>query len=552
MSLLGTLRYDTPMPLSTQPSTRAIPTHVDLLVIGGGITGAGVAHDAARRGIHTLLVEREDFAAGTSSRSSRLVHGGVRYLEHGWFHLVFEASRERRRLLTNAPHLVRPLQFTWPLYDGQRLARWEIGAGLMLYDVLALFRNVGRQKQLSISHLREREPGLLTSGLRGGAAYWDAATDDARLTLATARAAARAGAQLLTHTEVAGVLHRDARVVGARLRDRLTGAETEIHARVLVNATGPYSGILRRYEHPEAPPVAHGTKGVHILIPRAPLGLRDAVTLLHPRDARVMFALPAGRYALIGTTDTATTASPDEVRADESDVAYLLEAVAHYFPDAGVGRAQVMSAWAGIRPLIAAAPGTAPSDQSREHAIDTGPGGVIAVSGGKLTTYRSMAEEITDVVAERLGGGYLPCSTAKAVLPGGDLDLTDAVTQAQRETGDAAIAARLVHAHGSAWDAVWALGTLAPALQQRVVPTSDAIVAELVHAARHEHARTLSDLLVRRTPVAFESPDHGVGVAPVVAELVGPLLGWTDAERSAAIAAYIADVRRLFTIDPTP
>ncbi len=518
-------------------------------MIGGGITGVGVAHDAARRGIHTALVEREDFAAGTSSRSSRLIHGGVRYLEHGWFHLVFEASRERRRLLHNAPHLVRPLRFTWPLYEGQRLARWEIGAGLVLYDVLALFRNVGRQKQLSPQRVAAREPGLLTDGLRGGAAYWDAATDDARLTLATAMGAERAGAVLATHTEVVGLLHEGGRVVGAELRERLTGREHVLRAKVVVNATGPYTDAIRRYESPALPPVVQGTKGVHIMIPRAPLQLAEAVTLLHPRDARVMFAVPAGRHALIGTTDTGTAAAPGEVRASESDVAYLLEAVAHYFPAAHVGRGDVRSAWAGIRPLITAAPGTAPSDRSREHAIVSGPGGVLGVSGGKLTTYRAMAEEIVDVVAERLGGGFLACSTARATLPGGDLDLDDALAQATRATGSAALAAHLVHAHGSAWDAVWALGTLTPALRERVVPGCEAINAELVHAVLHEHAHTLSDVLMRRTPVAHESPDQGVGVAGAVAALLAPLLGWDAAHQQQAVAAYSEDVARVFGVD---
>jgi len=530
---------------------RPLPSAVDLLVIGGGITGTGVAHDAARRGIHTLLVEREDFAAGTSSRSSRLIHGGVRYLEHGWFPLVFEASRERRRLLDNAPHLVRPLRFTWPIYAEQRLARWEIGAGLMLYDVLALFKNVGRQKQLTATGVLEREPSLRADGLRGGAAYWDAATDDARLTLATAIAAERAGAVLATHTEVTGFVKDGTRVIGAALRDRHSGEASEVRASVIVNATGPYTDALRQHESADLLPVVQGTKGVHILIPRAPLALHEAITLLHPRDARVMFALPAGRYALIGTTDTTTRATPDEVRATEADVAYLLDAIAHYFPQATLSRNDVVSAWAGIRPLIAATPGTAPSDQSREHAIVEGPGGVVGVSGGKLTTYRAMAEEIVDVVVKRLGGDYEPCSTARATLPGGDLDLADALTQAERATGDTALAARLVHAHGSAWDAVWALGALTPALRTRVVPTSDAIKAELIHAVLHEHARTLSDLLVRRTHVAFESPDRGVAVAAEVAALVGPHLGWDAAAQAQAVTAYVADVHRLFTIETT-
>jgi glycerol-3-phosphate dehydrogenase len=522
------------------------------LVIGGGITGAGVAHDAARRGIHTLLVEAEDFAAGTSSRSSRLIHGGVRYLEHGWFHLVFEASRERRRLLDNAPHLVRPLRFTWPVYEGQRLAKWEIGAGLLLYDVLALYKNVGQHKRLSAAGVLEHEAGVLPSALRGGAMYWDAATDDARLTLATALAGERAGARLATHTRVIGLTADGGRVTGARLRNELTGAEHTVLARVIVNATGPFTESIRRFEDPDAAPVVLGTKGVHVLVPRDRLQLRDAITLLHPTDERVMFALPAGRYAILGTTDTRTTSAPNEVRADAGDVQYLIDAANHYFPSAKLTTADVMSAWAGIRPLIAAAPGTAPSDQSREHAIVEGPGGVIGVSGGKLTTYRAMAEEIVDDVVKRLGGGYLDCSTANATLPGGDLDLTEALTLATKETEHAALAEHLVYAYGSAWDAVWALGTTRPELREPIVPTSLAIKAEVIHAVVHEHARTLADVLVRRTKVAFESADNGVGVAPAVAALVAPYLGWSSAEQQQAVEEYRADAARLFAIDPLP
>jgi glycerol-3-phosphate dehydrogenase len=209
-----------------------------------------------------------------------------------------------------------------------------------------------------------------------------------------------------------------------------------------------------------------------------------------------------------------------------------------------------MSAWAGIRPLIAAAPGTAPSDQSREHAIVEGPGGVIAVSGGKLTTYRAMAEELVDDVVKRLGGGYLDCSTANATLPGGDLDLTEALTMATKETGSAALAEHLVYAYGSAWDAVWALGTTRPELREPIVPTCSALRAEVIHAVVHEHARTVADVLVRRTKVAFESPDAGESAAPMVAALMAPYLGWDEATADAAVVTYRSEAARLFAIDP--
>ncbi len=306
----------------------------DVVVVGGGIVGAGVARDAARRGFTTVLVERDDFAAGTSSRSSRLVHGGVRYLEHGWFHLVFEASRERRRLLDNAPHLVRPLRFTWPVYEHQRLARWQVGAGLMMYDVLAMYRNVGKHKRLTPDDVLQREPLLLPHALLGGATYWDAATDDARLTLMTALDAERAGAILLNHAEARGLSRSAGRVDGVIVRDGPSGMSVRIRTRTVVNATGPWTDSLRRMETPAAPPAVRGTKGVHLLIPRERLAVSGAVTLLHPADERVVFALPAGEYAMLGTTDTRTDVSPDQVRPARDDVRYLLAAANYFFPSA--------------------------------------------------------------------------------------------------------------------------------------------------------------------------------------------------------------------------
>lgn len=522
----------------------------DVIVVGGGIVGAGVARDAARRGFRTALIERDDFASGTSSRSSRLVHGGVRYLEHGWFHLVFEASRERRRLLDNAPHLVRPLRFTWPVYDHQRIARWELGAGLLMYDVLALYRNVGKHRRLTKHDVIEREPRLLDRGLEGGAAYWDATTDDTRLTLANAIDAERAGASLLNHAEVTALSHSGGRIDGVIARDQPSGMTLKVRGRVVVNATGPWTDTLRRNEDPSAGPAVSGTKGVHILVPNARVGNAGALTLLHPTDQRVMFTLPSGSNTIIGTTDTRATTTPDQVRASVSDVAYLLDAANHFFPAASLTDRDVISAWAGIRPLIASSNTAEPTAQSREHEIVVGPRGMIGVSGGKLTTYRSMAEEIVDVVAEHLHRRE-KSDTARASLPGGELADVDAeIAVASEMCGDAGVATHLVHTHGSEWRGVWALGTSAPALRQRIVPESDAIRAELVHGVRNENARTIADLLVRRTHVAFDTRDHGVSVAQQVAEVVAPEMRWDMAAQSAAVSEYWRELQRLFAIDP--
>jgi glycerol-3-phosphate dehydrogenase len=300
-----------------------------------------------------------------------------------------------------------------------------------------------------------------------------------------------------------------------------------------------------------AAPAVHGTKGVHLLVPRDRLGIAGAVTLLHPADARVVFALPAGAYAVLGTTDTRTDVPPDQVRPNTSDVQYLLDAANRFFPSAKLTERDVVSAWAGIRPLIASSRASAtPADQSREHEIVVGPGGVIAVSGGKLTTYRAMAEEIVDVVAERLHRAGARSDTAHAVLPGGDVaDVQAEIGAASDMCGDVGLATHLVHWHGSGWRAVWALGETAPHLRERVVPTSDVIRAEMLNAVRYEHARTLADLLVRRTHVAFESRDHGLSAASDVAALIAPVFGWDTAQRDAAVAEYRSEVQRLFTID---
>ena len=298
----------------------------DLVVIGGGITGAGVAREAALAGYRTALLERDDFAAGTSSRSSRLVHGGVRYLEHGHLGLVFESSRERRLLLQLAPHLVRPLAFTWPVYDGARVPRWKVRAGLALYDALALFRNVQAHEGLDPRGVLEREPALSRDGLRGGARYWDAATDDTRLTLATALAAAEAGAVIVNHTAVVGAVRAPGgRLAGVTVHDRLGDQRLDVQARVVVNATGPWSDATAALTGASAGSQVLGSAGAHIAVPRNRVGNHDAVTIVSPLDGRVMFVLPSGPHTIIGTTERPAHRGPDDIRATTAEVTYLLQ-----------------------------------------------------------------------------------------------------------------------------------------------------------------------------------------------------------------------------------
>jgi glycerol-3-phosphate dehydrogenase len=520
----------------------------DLLVIGGGITGAGVARDAALRGLRVALVEKHDYASGTSSRSSRLVHGGVRYLEHGQLGLVFESSRERRTLQRIAPHLVRPLAFTWPVYRGARVPRWKLGAGLLLYDVLSLFRNRTHER-LDATEVHAREPSLRTDALVGGARYWDAATDDVRLTLATALSAQRAGAVVLNHTAVVALVREAGRVSGATVEGMLDRATTTVHARVVVNATGPWSNEIERMADAGAEAGVRGSKGVHVSVPRARIGNAAAVTLTVPQDGRVMFVLPADRYAIIGTTDTYDATRPDDVHATNADVTYLLEAANHYFPDARLRDTDVVSAWAGVRPLAAHGATGTPSSASREHSIVESAPGLLRVTGGKLTTYRSMAAQVVDGVERLLGRTPSRCQTAKLPLTGGELaDPEVEIAHAVAATADEVVARRLVLAYGVAWHGIWSLTQADPALGAVVEPGLPYLHAELLHAITHEQAATLGDLLIRRVPVAFETRDHGRSTARRIAHVVGRWLRWSAEEVDDAVAAYDAESRRIVRV----
>jgi glycerol-3-phosphate dehydrogenase len=508
----------------------------DVLVIGGGITGCGIARAAALRGLTVALVEKGDLASGTSSRSSRLVHGGVRYLEHGHLHLVFESSAERRRLLRLAPHLVRPLEFTWPVYEGARIPRWKLGAGLTLYDALSLFRNVGRHHRLSRNAVLEREPALSADGLLGGATYFDARTDDARLTLANAIGAVEAGAVVLTYVDENELLHDAGRVTGARVTDTLTGATTTVRASVVVRATGPWTSEVR------------GSKGTHIAVPRTRIGNRQALTLLSPADGRVFFALPSATHAIIGTTDTFTTASPDEVRASNEDVRYLLAAANCFFPAANLNEGDVVSAWAGIRPLI---PTThdSPGGATREHLVSTDAEGVVSITGGKLTTYRVMANDTLDAVAERLGRRLAPDLTRSRSLPGGDFSsLAELKDDADRTTANRPLASHLVETYGTRWQDVWREVSDAGG-GERLDDALPYVAGQFRYAIRHEMACTLADLLMRRTHLAFETRDHGAAAAERAVLIAAPLFGWDRAARTRALDGYARDVERVFAID---
>lgn len=518
---------------------------VDLLVVGGGIVGAGIARDAALRGMRTILVEQHDLAWGTSSRSSRLVHGGIRYLEHGAVGLVFEALRERAVLTHIAPHLVRPLPFVFPLHDGDRLAPWKLAAGLWLYDGLAAFRNLGRHTMLGKHALHALEPSLRLEGLRGGARYFDAQCDDARLVVATARSARLAGAAIRTRTALAGLVQEGGRVVGAELRDTISGARGAVRAAVVVNATGPWCDAVRRLEAPDAPPLLRRTKGVHAVVPRARVGNTHAITFLSAVDGRVMFVLPWDAFTYIGTTDTDTDESPDAVTADARDLQYLLDSVNDRFPGARLAPSDVIATWAGLRPLIADDGGSA-SSVSREHLVVEGPGGMVTVAGGKLTTYRAMAAEVVDRVARRVSprdGRRWPAESGsdREPLPGGESAVLEPIRRQGIDAGlDGDTVDHLLRHYGTEAAGLYNLVRRSPALALRLHPKHPAIAAEALHAARREMALTVDDVLVRRLHLYYETADRGAAAAERTAHVMAPELGWTEAEVARQAEAYRA------------
>jgi glycerol-3-phosphate dehydrogenase len=486
----------------------------DLLVIGGGITGCGVARDAAMRGLRVALFEGDDFASGTSGRSSRLIHGGIRYLERAQLHLVHESIRERETLLRIAPHIVKPLAFTWPIYRGARVGKLKLSAGLLVYRLMAAGRS-RRHFTLNAAETIAREPALEGAGLTGGAVYYDACTDDARLTVVNALSAREYGATIANYTRVTELLRENGKAIGAIVKPRHAGEPYGVRARAIVNATGVWQNNFVADERVRR---RHGSKGVHISLLRERVGNHDALTLISPIDGRVMFCLPAGPQTIIGTTDTWTDESPETVHASPDDVNYLLRSANAYFPRAQLTRDDVVSAWAGIRPL-ASASSTNPSAVSREHSIVTDSSGVIGVTGGKLTTYRSMAAEIVDLVQRSLGQKRQRAGTDSTELPGADR--TNEIARLQLE--DESLSTPLVEG----------------------LPYTG---AHLVYGVQAEMAQTLSDLLVRRTHLAFETRDHGASVALRAARIVGPLLGWNEETKSARVREYERDVERMFAI----
>jgi glycerol-3-phosphate dehydrogenase len=537
-----------------------IPEEVDIAVIGGGITGAGILRDAARRGFRVALFEQNDIAYGTSSRSSKLIHGGLRYLESYEFSLVFEAVSERRVVQDLAPHLVNPLAFLFPVYQGARKSLRMITAGMWLYDGLALFRSPKRHRNLKPHDVAEQEPTLKQQGLQGAPLYYDCSTDDARLTLETAIDAIRNGGIAVTWARVDALTKDDqGRVSGVVVRSVRDGSLREVKANAVINATGPWTDEVLAMSGPRVSKMLRPTKGIHIVVEQEKLPVQHAVVLFHPTDERVLFALPWGDRTYVGTTDTDYDGTPGKEYATLEDVDYLIAAANHYFPNHKIDRRDVISTWAGLRPLIQPEADTADmaeSQVSREHQIHIGEDGLITIAGGKLTTYRKMAKECVDTAVQilklmaQLPPDIQSGQTFKFPLPGAvgwpeDDDHERVAEQISEECEcdlSHAIRRHLVDTYGMRALEVARLCAQDPTLLEPIVPGRVEIMAQVDFGVQEELAASVSDIMVRRTQIFFRDERQGLGSVEKVADRMAKLIGWSEDEKQRSIDDYKAEV----------
>ncbi|MSO78037.1 MAG: glycerol-3-phosphate dehydrogenase/oxidase [Acidimicrobiia bacterium] len=510
----------------------------DVLVIGGGITGTGCALDAASRGLRTALVERDDFASGTSSKSSKLVHGGIRYLQQREFGLVYEGLRERHIALENAPHLVRLLPFLIPIFarDGlidRRIAR-ALGVAMWMYDIAGGFRIKKKHQRISADEAIAHMPTLRRDNVAGSYLYYDAHADDARLTLCLARTAASHGAAVANYTRVTGLLKDDAGMVrGARVvaNDR----EIEVRARVVINAAGVWADEVRAYDEGADPESIRPAKGIHITVPWEKVRNDIAAIVPVPKDRRSVFVVPWGDFTYIGTTDTDYDGPIDDPQCTPADVEYLLNAVNRAIVEP-LTPSDVLSTWAGLRPLLREAGSTRTADLSRRHKVRVSETGVITITGGKLTTYRRMAADTVDQAARIVGQRRAKCRTK-------NLQLLGAVGfEVPPDTPEPSLHDHLAGRFGTEAAEVHELLRADPSLGEALVPGLPYLRAEAIHAVRHEMATTLDDVLSRRTRARLLARDASADAATTVAELLGPELGWSADEVARQAATYRAAV----------
>lgn len=522
---------------------------LDLLVIGGGVTGAGIALDAAARGLSVGLVEKQDFAAGTSSRSTKLVHGGLRYLKQGDVQLVREVGRERAILYRNAPHIVIPEKMILPIVKNGTYGKLATSIGLYVYDVLAGVERKERRIMLNKQKTVEAEPLLRRDILKGGGLYFEYRTDDARLTVEVMKTASSHGALCVNYTVAIGFIYENGKVIGIRAKDLLTGTEYSLHAKKIVNAAGPWVDQLREKDHSLYGKRLHLTKGVHLVVPYNRLPLKQAV-YFDVSDGRMLFAIPRNNSTYIGTTDTNYKGVLERPTVTREDMQYVLNAANEMFPSVKLTEQDVSSSWAGLRPLIHE-DGKSPSELSRKDEIFYSKSGLITIAGGKLTGFRKMAERIVDVVVKQLteeeGRAFEACRTDKIVLAGGKFDsaakipvFVKAQAERLRQWGITEEQIRvLVGKYGSNSEQIVTMcQELLTQNAQNVSPIEALLKAELRYAVKEEMVMTMSDFLIRRSGRLFFERDTLEPVYRLVGEELAHELQWSDERKEHEIKAF--------------
>ena len=523
----------------------------DILVIGGGVNGVGAALDAASRGLKVALIESQDIAAGTSSRSSKLIHGGLRYLEQYDFKLVREALHERELLVsTLCPHLVKPVGFLFPLTEKFK-ERTYVGAGLALYDALRGFqRGMPWHKHLSQKQINEIAPSLRPDIIMGAIKYFDAQVDDARHTLSVARTAARHGAIIATRVSAESLIRDGKRVVGVKARDLVSGEIIAIKATVTVMCAGVWSDELHANFDLKSGYNVTMSKGVHIVLPGAAIKSEAGIILKTP--VSVLFIIPWADKWIVGTTDTPYTGDRAEPIANREDVQYILDQ-ANRVLTPQIKIEEIIGVYAGLRPLVANNKGSVTTKLSREHTVDRPAPGFVSIAGGKYTTYRIMARDVIDLAVNELRKLSSESVTEKLPLIGADgyFALVQQIERIADESGlDSQTVTHLLNRYGSLISEILDLIKDVPSLAKKLDSDLPYIKAEIYYAVSHEGARTVDDVISRRTRIAFEAHNQGLDLADAIAEIIAPVLGWSVKERRASVAAYESlVVRELAALD---
>lgn len=534
-------------PVPLDPSYRAeawqrlAGDSVDVLVVGGGVTGAGVALDAVTRGLTVALVEQRDYASGTSSRSSKLFHGGLRYLEQMSFDLVREALRERELMLTRiAPHLVRPVPFLYPL-TGRGWERTYVTAGLTLYDTIGGARSTPRHRQLTRTGALKLAPALRREALTGGLLYYDAQADDARHTLTTVRTAAAYGATVLNSARVVDLLRAGERIIGATVEDVETGARVDVSSSVVINCTGVWTDDVQAMAGGRGRFHVRASKGVHIVVPRDRIASETGLILRTEKS--VLFVIPWNTHWIIGTTDTDWNLDRSHPAATRADIDYLLGHLATVLK-VPITHDDIEGVYAGLRPLLAGEDEET-SQLSREHAVARSQPGLVSIAGGKYTTYRVMAADAVDAARPDLGESVPDSVTEEIPLLGAEgypalLNQVDRL--ARRHHLPTWRVTHLLERYGALLPEVMELAAGDPSLLEPLTGAEEYLRVEVAYAATHEAALHLDDVITRRTRISIESPSRGVDSARAAAEIVAPVLGWGEEQTEREIAAYAARV----------